>query len=57
MEIYLEVQWGHHIVFRDSFAFLSNSLEELTVSLVKTGVNKFTHTKAIIDKVFPGTPL
>ena len=41
MEKYLILNWGDHIVFKDSYQFLNVSLDRLTANLYKAGANNF----------------
>ena len=41
MEKYMVLSWGDHIVFKDSYQFLTCSLEELASNLLKAGRGKF----------------
>ena len=52
LEKYLTLQWGDHIVFKDSYQFMATSLEMLTTNLLKAGRDKFFH---LLHK-FQGTP-
>ena len=53
MERYLEVQWGPHIVFRDTFNFLSTSLSKLTEGLRKSAGDNFSRLRANFPHIFP----
>jgi hypothetical protein len=53
MEKYLQVQWGKHIVFRDSLQFLNSSLEQLVCSLQRSGRQYFTHLHAVFAEQYP----
>ena len=44
MEKYLQIEFGDHLVFKDSLQFLSCSLSELGENLLAIGRDKFTHT-------------
>jgi len=46
MEKYLVIRWGDHLEFKDSLQFLSASLENLVISLLKSGDTNFTNLKA-----------
>ena len=52
MEKYLQVQWGNHMVFRDSLQFLLASLKQLVASLAKTGREKFINLHKVVSDVF-----
>ena len=39
----MTVNWGDHILFKDSLQFLNSSLERLTECLLKGGREKFRH--------------
>ena len=43
IEKYLTVNWGDHVVFKDSLQFLGASLDSLTSCLMKSGRDKFCH--------------
>jgi hypothetical protein len=43
MEKYLQLEFSHHIVFKDSLQFLSCSLDRLTQNLLTSGRNNFVH--------------
>ena len=43
MEKYLQLQFGDHLVYKDSLQFLSCSLERLTQNLLTSGRQFFTH--------------
>lgn len=45
MEKYLTVSWGKHIVFKDSYQFLTCSLEGLASNLLKDGSDKFVQLR------------
>ena len=47
MERYMQVTWGNNLVFRDSFMFLTNSLELLVQSLSKTNERQFKHLESL----------
>ena len=53
MERYLEVQWGPHIVFRDTFNFLTTSLSKLTDGLRKSAGDNFIRLRANFPHIFP----
>ena len=53
MERYMQVKWGKNIVFRDSFMFLTSSLESLVQSLRKTDERKFTHLESLMTTRYP----
>ena len=55
MEKYLQVQWGDNIVFRDSLQFLPASLEQLVVSLNKTGRENFINLHNVVANMHPNT--
>ena len=46
MEKYLVIRWGDHLEFKDSLQFLSASLENLVISLLKSGDANFSNLKA-----------
>ena len=54
MERYLQLKWGKHIVFRDSFMFLSSSLDSLVQSLRKTNESKFNQLTHRVNTLHPG---
>ena len=43
IEKYLTINWGDHVVFKDSLQFLGASLDSLTSCLMKSGRDKFHH--------------
>ena len=43
IEKYLTINWGDHVVFKDSLQFLGASLDSLTSCLLKSGRDKFRH--------------
>ena len=45
MEKYLVIRWGNHLEFKDSLQFLSASLENLTISLLKSGEANFINLR------------
>jgi len=47
LEKYLAIYWGRHIVFKDTFQFLSTSLETLVENLRKGGSDNFKILKVI----------
>ena len=53
MERYLQVKWGDNLVFRDSYQFLTASLESLVESLRKTDEAKFCRLQSTIGRIFP----
>ena len=53
MERYMQVKWGTNLVFRDSFMFLTSSLESLVQSLRKTDEHKFTHLESLMTTRYP----
>ena len=53
MEKYLQIQWGEHIVFRDSLQFLSASLDSLVKSLAKTNSTLFNLLNKTIESFYP----
>jgi hypothetical protein len=55
MERYIQVKWGTNLVFRDSYMFLTSSLESLVQSLRKTDEKKFKLLKSIMDTRYPNT--
>ena len=55
MEKYLQVQWGKHIVFRDSFQFLTSSLDKFVQSLAKSKCDKFHHLEQEVAIRYPNT--
>ena len=55
MEKYLQVQWGKHIVFRDSIHFLTSSLDQLVKSPAKSGHDKFHHLEQVVPLRYPNT--
>ena len=46
MEKYLILNWGDHIVFKDSFQFINVPLEKLAANLLKAGRENFVHLLA-----------
>ena len=54
MERYMQLKWGKNLVFRDSFMFLTSSLESLVQSLRKTEETKFQYLELIIGTRYPG---
>ena len=52
MEKYLTLSFGYHLQFKDSYMFLSASLQQLGKNLLSGGREKFAHLK----KEFPGLP-
>jgi len=46
MEKYLILEWGNHMVFKDSLQFLDVSLERLASNLLKAGKENFTNLLA-----------
>ncbi len=46
MEKYLVLHWGNHLEFKDSLQFLSASLENLVISLIKSGEDNFLNLRA-----------
>ena len=55
MERYIQVKWGTNLVFRDSYMFLTSSLESLVQSLRKTDEQKFKLLKSIMSTRYPNT--
>ena len=53
MDRYIQLKWGKNLVFRDSFMFLTNSLESLVQSLRKTDESKFQYLESIIGSRYP----
>ena len=53
MEKYLQIQWGDHIVFRDSLQFLTSSLESLVKSLANNGRHNFINLHNTINLQYP----
>ena len=43
LEKYMVINWGDHLVFKDSLQFLSCSLERLVDCLLRNGKDKFVH--------------
>ncbi len=43
MEKYITVNWGDHLVFKDSLQFLTCSLEGLPANLLKSGRDQFQY--------------
>ena len=52
MEKYLSLSWGEYLVFKDSFQFLSCSLEQLVANLLKSGKDHFVQ----LNKEFAAKP-
>ena len=52
IEKYLTINWGDHVVFKDSLQFLGESLDNLTSCLLKSGRDKFTNMLS----AFKGVP-
>ena len=46
LEKYMTLTWDDTLVFKDSFEFLSSSLESLVACLLKSGKDKFTQLRA-----------
>jgi len=57
MEKYMQIQWGKHMVFRDSLQFLSASLDSLAQSLAKSDRTDFERLHAVIADKYPGAPV
>jgi hypothetical protein len=53
MERYMQVKWGTNLVFRDSYMFLTSSLESLVQSLRKTDERKFTYLQSQMTSRYP----
>ena len=53
MEKYLQIQWGDHIVFRDSLQFLTASLDSLVKSLSKSGRASFKLLHETMEMFYP----
>ena len=51
----MQVKWGNNLVFRDSFMFLTSSLESLVYSLRKTDETRFEHLESLMSTRYPGT--
>ena len=52
MEKYLTLYWGDHLVFKDSYQFMSCSLEQLVANLLKSGKDQFLQ----LNKEFASKP-
>ena len=53
MEKYLQIQWGEHIVFRDSLQFLTASLDSLVKSLAMSGRDNFQYLHETMGVFYP----
>jgi hypothetical protein len=53
LEKYLQLSWGKHLMFRDSYQILSGSLEALVANLQKDSPAKFRHLR----NAFEGRPI
>ena len=53
MERYMQVKWGNNLVFRDSYMFLTSSLESLVQSLRKTDENRFRQLESLMSIRYP----
>ena len=51
----MQVKWGNNLVFRDSFMFLTSSLESMVQSLRKTDETQFKHLESLMSTRYPGT--
>ena len=54
MERYLQLKWGANLVFRDTFQFLTSSLDSLIQSQKKTDETKFFKLNTKIAEEYPG---
>ena len=52
MEKYLQVEWAKNMVFHDSLQFLFASLEQLTVSLAKTGGQNLYNLHEVVAQMY-----
>ena len=55
IERYMQLKRGKNLVFRDSFMFLTSSLDSLVQSLRETGEIKFKHFESIVGTRYPST--
>ena len=52
MEKYLQVEWAKNMLFHDSLQFLFASLEQLTVSLAKTGGRNLYNLHEVVAQMY-----
>ena len=51
----MQVKWGNNLVFRDSFMFLTSSLESLVQSRRITDGRQFQHLESLMSTRYPGS--
>ena len=55
MERYMQLKWGKNLVFRDSYMFLTSSLNSLVQSLRKTDESQFKLLQTKMGSLYPNT--
>ena len=55
MERYMQLKCGKSLVFRDSYMFLTSSLESLVQSLGKTDQSQFKSLERMMGSLYPNT--